>query len=822
MRRWKVWLPVVVLLGLAAWWTVNGLQGSLLILNDGNTLVADKAWAAGDRAFYKQGDSVKILERSSVQQIVTGSLTDPATYHPLLAAHFKNSLARLSGLKLPESLAGTHQYPLFLQSKPLLPLLAGGFLSLLLFLMGIRAWRQHRRKKGKPGGGPAGDFFLHLADFSDVETLFLNLFKKKLGAAAATPTVVEKIPKKGSTPGQILKLKVQHDGKWQSRRMSMAPIGEGTGSKSQCFYVIYDTHIVVKIPPKPITDFEDYITRLQAETKIMQRLAPKVCVIPNLAVILRKIHAFPDADDLPPAQLEDRYIRWLRKFPENQRFLTIGGSFVFFMDLARYFFLSHVADSFHGKDAGLAEEIRADIDILSDFSLFEGKYGRRGSELWPDLNKAYESFRAELNGVIAQSDEQIALSEWDIKELYLSHMAGRDTDLATLNVSVSSRAFLEKRLSQAGAAGSGIKQRYQQMLKHYYKKRLFNRSRPLMGSMVTNLLSLLAWLGTKKIGLRDLKPDNLLVAGNPHEYPHFLTSVKEYTIGLIDLETAVNFECEETARIPQPQLGGTPLYCTPSHFMPNWLLQQIYGDDLPQVFHLQDWYAIITIIFEVITGDHLFKSTSHQIPMMMKSVMQTAAAKGDLKKSFLHFARQFHDNSNVETRENFQLHSRRLQAVTANIPANIQRQLADHYRSEQIAAEQRLKQLLDNTDLFNKGNNRRRLGESSVADLEKLRASYAKRKGSKKLLGQMDTLIRYKQKTESVAALGRILAAPFPNVTAGKLLEMMFSLVHSKLLSGIALPPPGLARQIPAPGPVVGKDIEEADRLLGYSATISL
>jgi len=820
MRRWKFWLPMLAIAVLLAWWAIEGLQRSLLILNNGQALTVDEFHRVGDKLFYKDGISVKAVPTSQVQKTVTGSLTDPACYRPLLEAHFKNSTVKLSGLKLPASWAGITRHPLFLQGKPHLPLIAGGFLCLLVLLLSIRGWRQHRRKKTAPTDGPTGKSFVHLADFSDVETLFLSLFKMKLGAPASAPAEIEKTPQKGSGPGQVLNLKVLHEGKWQSRRMTLAPIGEGTGSKSQCFYVIFDTHMVVKIPPTPITDFEDYIARVRAETQIMERLAPKICVIPNLAVILSRIHAFSNDDNIPPTQLEDRYVRWLRKFPENQRFLTVGDSFVFFMDLARYYFLSHVADSFHGRDAGLAEEIRADIDILSDFALFEGKYGHRGGELWPTFHKAYESFRKELEGAIVQADEPISLSEWNIKELYLASMAGQDPDLGKLNVSAGFRSLLGNWLDQTAKSGTTLKQRYQQMLNHYTEQRLFSRSRPLMGGMVTNLLALLAWIDEKQIGLRDLKPDNLLVAGNPDDYPHFLTSVKDYAIGLIDLETAVDFGNEAPAEIPQPQLGGTPLYCTPSHFFPNALLQNLYND-LPLVLHLQDWYAMIAIIFEVVTGEKLFQGTAYQIPMMMKSVMETAAQKGDLKKRFLHFTRQFQDNAAVETRDKFKLYVERLRSVSAHIPEKIQQRLVKHNENELRASQQQLKQILDTRAAFNKGNNRKRLEKSSVEDLKKLRTGYKKRQGGEALVSQFNELIRIRQRVDTLATNGHQLAGSFPKISIDRLLEMMFALVHSQLLAGIALPAPDPALEIPALELAGEKEMEETFEILSYSATVA-
>jgi serine/threonine protein kinase len=821
MKRWKFWLPMSAVLGLLIWWTLQGLQGNLLILQSGQSLAADEIWVSGGRVFYKQGITIKAVNRRTVNRIVTGSVGDLDCYQPLLTKHLKNTLTALAHLKPPAIMASMTRHPLFLEVKPHLPLIAGGFLGLLLFLLGVSGWRAYRRKKSVAPQQQSAEVFVRLADFSDVETLFLNLYKQKLGAPASAPAEIEKTPRKDNLPGQVLNLKVHHDGKWQSRRMSLAPIGEGTGSKSQCFYVIFDTHMVIKIPPTPITDFEEYLTRVQAETQIMERLAPRVCVIPNLAVILSRIHAFPDADDIPPAQLEARYIRWLRKSPENQRYLTIGGSYVFFMDLARYFFLSHVAKSFHDRETGLDEEIRADVDILSDMSLFEGKYGRRGGDLWPPLHKSYESFREYLGRAIAGSHEAVTLSEWNMKALFLQLVAGRQANLANLHVPDGFRVQLQEVLVRAGQSGAKIRQRYQQLLNHYTKTRLFQRSRPLMGNVVTNLLGLLAWIDEKHISLRDLKPDNLLVAGNPDEYPHFLTSAKNFTIGLIDLETAVVFSPAGDRKPPQPQLGGTPLYCTPGHFFPNALLQKIYSD-LPLVFHLQDWYAMIAIIFEVITGDQLFKNTAFQIPMMMKSVMQTAARKGNLKKKLLHFTRQFQDNAAVETREKFKLHAERLQAVSALVPQHVQQRLMKHVKNEGRRARRQFKQVLATQPAFNKAKIRQRLEKGSIEDLRRLRAGWAKRKGSEKLVHQISELIDLRQRIEVLARQGRDLAGPFPEVRLDNLLAMMFALVQAQLLTGLTLPAPDPALELPKAETASEKELLETANVLGYSATIHI
>ena len=67
-----------------------------------------------------------------------------------------------------------------------------------------------------------------------------------------------------------------------------------------------------------------------------------------------------------------------------------------------------------------------------------------------------------------------------------------------------------------------------------------------------NMLDLLAWLKIKKVAIRDLKPDNLLVAGDPARFPEFLESASQYSIGLIDVETAVSYETAGEQEIDQP------------------------------------------------------------------------------------------------------------------------------------------------------------------------------------------------------------------------------------------------------------------------------
>ena len=97
---------------------------------------------------------------------------------------------------------------------------------------------------------------------------------------------------------------------------------------------------------------------------------------------------------------------------------------------------------------------------------------------------------------------------------------------------------------------------YRRMVRSYVLSRNLKQHSSAISSMVINLLDLLYWLGQKKLAMRDLKPDNLLVAGNPAKFPQFLGSANMYSIGLIDVETAVSYEAPDPKSIRQPPLGG--------------------------------------------------------------------------------------------------------------------------------------------------------------------------------------------------------------------------------------------------------------------------
>ena len=119
---------------------------------------------------------------------------------------------------------------------------------------------------------------------------------------------------------------------------------------------------------------------------------------------------------------------------------------------------------------------------------------------------------------------------------------------------------------------------YRKLIRDYVYMSCFEQNSAQMSAIYSNLLDILAWFRQKRVSMRDLKPDNLFVAGDSARYPLFLRSDKEFSIGIIDVETAVDFEKSKYTKIKQPLLGGTPFYATPSHFIRNEVLDIEFGN----------------------------------------------------------------------------------------------------------------------------------------------------------------------------------------------------------------------------------------------------
>ncbi len=575
----------------------------IIVLNNDTLKTVDETWQSGDSLFYEIDGQIDFLDKSELKAY--GKRNIRHVFLGIKGTIIEN-LNRLEDGINP--LLERNHIPIELNLTHPLTLL-----PLFLFLL-IMVWLRHVVKPGLKDIPKQKDNDLcqepknEIPTRLDIVRFFLTLFKHQIGAEPDAPAEFVPLMSKTTGPNHIFELRVKHMEDWAKRRMTIGPLGEESGSKSKCYYVIYDVHMVVKIPARPIDDFEEYIDSIKKEMHIVNKLIPKECIIPKVSVILGLIHSFPYSEDTPPERLEERYINWLRKSTEYQKYLKINNTFIFIMDLSKYYFLSHILDELHDIKNLIVREIIENAHTIWESAKFKGRYGTENDAI-VEIREIFNRSETNIRRLLDKAGVRTSVPIYQIQSWFYSHLAANSV---TADVDGFPDKFiieLNRLLKKSMQNNSTVVDVYRKIIKDYIYRSSFEQNKPQLEAVTANLLDILAWFREKRVSMRDLKPDNLFVAGDPARYPLFLKSAQEFSIGIIDVETAVDFEKSRYKKIKQPMLGGTPFYATPSHFIKNDVL--IYKfKNLGKILHLQDWHATLILIYKVITGDLLFEQTA--------------------------------------------------------------------------------------------------------------------------------------------------------------------------------------------------------------------
>ncbi|MFP4445140.1 MAG: hypothetical protein ACLFPD_02685 [Desulfosudaceae bacterium] len=535
---------------------------------------------------------------------------------------------------------------------------------------------------------------------------FVDLFKRQRGLRRRAGSKVKLLERNRFNPKlKTFDVYINDHGSWQSRRVTVGPIGEESGSKSSCFYAIYDNKLVVKVPPTPLTDFETYVQNIQRERRIVEKLAPRESITPGVAVILKKIQEAPKADS--EEKLEALCTEWLRENPEYQQYLMIDGAFAYFMDLSRYIFLADAVSLFHGAGHNLAEEMLRDPTIIDDFDKFEGRYGLENAQIGMDLQSVYQEFEDQLRTLMIRSGVSPALLLHKKQHWFFLHVAGRQVEPDEQDMTAGFVGRLNKMLAKIISDNQDVIDEYRQMVDLSLRESTFSKHKMHMAGVVANVLELLAWLQKRGVAIRDIKPDNLLVAGDPDRYPNFLSSPEAFSIGLIDVETAVDF-LPADGKLRQPQLGGTPFYATPHHMFGNKTLAEVYPD-LPRVFYLQDWFATVAMIYGIIIGEYLFGQTAKQLAALTRNIQKAFQAKQPpaqiLKQANLTFWR----SADNEFAANMKKNEDALRGIQTILLEPVQNMLIAELDKENTRKEKQIKALVARQQIFKNQKNREQL-----------------------------------------------------------------------------------------------------------------
>ncbi len=632
---------------------------------------------------------------------------------------------------------------------------------------------------------PMGSESMPVTDKEQVLKFFFKLFKQQVGADPNAPTQLTLIESRPTCPNETYEMRVMHNNEWDTRRMSIGLLGQGGGSRSKCYYVIYDSHLVLKIPSVPIPGFTAYHQQIAAEARIVARLSPRQCIVPRVAVILKAVHSIAGGENLSEEELEKKYVHLLGLHPDYQDYLKIGPSFAFFMDLARHFFLSTTLDEMHSGHKRLVNEALKQQDLLWDQHGFVCRYGEDAGSVCHELQEAYYRCEGRLRQLVEEAHLDEDIPTFRLKQWFVTHLAGEkiDPDAQALPEEFIER--VNRLLFKVTKDHHQQVERYRQGVRGYIREIQFSQHRVQLESLSTNTLDLLAWIGTKGLALRDLKPENLFVAGNPEAYPLFLNDINKFSIGLIDVETSVVIDADDPDNIPQPQMAGTPLYATPSHLVSNVVLEEVYGD-VRTILHLQDWYATIAIIYKIVTGENLFAITARVFPEILKHIKLIDPSGPDLDKDIARINRLFWNSAVAEFQDAMAKHKPTFNRVEVAVPEAILTDIVKilHRGCDELATA--LANTVSKQSVFTGREKCQFLMDASVEKIQQMKKKLElEQPGGKRaehrgqaleVLARIETIkSALTRKLEAAAAL-KSTGAP---IWADQLLEAMFQRVYS-------------------------------------------
>ena len=421
MRKWKIGVFCLVILAVgAAVLAKDQLNRKVILLQDGKVIPVNRTWESGSDIFYENDKQTHFVSRADIKSIGTQSLSQvlQASGTDCMAA--LNRCARYFDPLLQDGAVITQQVKVH-------PWITTAVLVFGVLLFCVRFVRSRYLKKPAPKKAPVSkEVVPELPGRTDIVRFFLNLYRQQVGAAPEAPAESIQLTAVSAGPNQVYELRVKHGGDWVKRRMTIGPLGEDSGSRSKCYYVIFDQHLVVKIPPKPVRDFEDYVASIKKEGHIVERLAPKECIIPKVSVILSQVHQLSPLMETPAELLEDKYLAWLRKNPEHQDYLKIKGTFVYFMDLSRYYFLSHIIDGFHDLGETFRAEVNSTAELVRYPAKFKERYGDENEAVGFEIRDLYHQCEADIRQLLKNSGKPSAVTAYRIQAWFVAYLEKRE------------------------------------------------------------------------------------------------------------------------------------------------------------------------------------------------------------------------------------------------------------------------------------------------------------------------------------------------------------------------------------------------------------
>jgi serine/threonine protein kinase len=786
----KKWIVIVALSMLCAamvsFWKIDvNLERQIIYINGAEPVLADRVSQSDQFVFYETDGKSGMFMKADVTSVGSVQVKKETSLIKILDRNKQQIMADM-GISAKVISASDPRLLVFL----VILAVASGILKLTLMLAATAKKMEHQSPID--GALPSAANTTHAfaqegqetSDLREIAMFFLELYKLQNGLKKDAPARFSMTVDSANRKMKIFELGVKGSSDWLTRRMSVGPLGEDTGSKSKCFYVIYDTHMVVKIPPVAVTDIVKYVGDIRREVQIAAHLSPVACIVPMVSVVLKKVKKLPYESSLTQEQLEKQYIRIVEEKSEYQEYLKIGNRFAFFMELTNNFFLARVIDELHASKDKTGDEIREVPDVAWDQEAFTTRYGLASLPVFEGLQTLYRSCEAEVIRIIKASGQGVKVHPFQIKNWFLSCIVGEKIDRKEKEIGEALIAQIEEGISTVFKANQKNVDDLVQVLRTHLETKAFMKSRQQIENIASNTLQLLCRLKEKRIALRDLKPDNLFLDADPDNYPVFLQNKSDFSIGVIDVETAISLIPTRDGTIAQPLLGGTPLYATPLHLLKNRAIESHFGP-LADALYLEDWFATIAIIFKAITGKNLFPRAARSFPAILK-ILKSSPSKSDPDKATVQaMSQKFWSAATLDIKTHLSSFSDVLNQLTLSVPDALAPKIRAELERENEIIQQAIRRHVALSPLFKSEKNRAFLLAASSDTIIKQVVRWKSpahlpephRQVAPKMVAFLNNLYRLKEGESEKRRAISTFGDPPHHVSAYSLLEAMFQIV---------------------------------------------
>jgi serine/threonine protein kinase len=480
--------------------------------------------------------------------------------------------------------------------------------------------------------------------------------------------------------------------------------------------VTYDDLLVIKIPPYPLSDFNKYLENIHIELGIARRLSSLVhCLIPTLSSILQKVPELSAKIPEDTSDIEAAYVEMLTKEPRYHGYLKIGDRFAFFMSLSKHPFFNQVIEKIHGNKLWIQDEIFKNSRVFESSEAFESVYSSQKIHLYEHIHEMIKDFSRKADAMLTLYGGDSPVADYQKKEWLFAVLAKKPLRFETDELPSEFCDDLRNLLEAVIYENKEWVDDYQQTVRAYIRKKNFDKNRTRIEALMMNILNLIYRLKQSNIAIRDLKPDNILVMSNESDVYAYLSDPDKYDLGLIDLETAMDFQIIDSQQIRQPMLAGTSVYMTPAHIFKNRVLMDVFGNDLSRVFYMQDWFAAIGMIYDVIKGKWLFKITSRLIPEMARARKRGQKNNIPMTDIFSNVSRIFWKTAEDELMAAIKRDREIFQLIRLALPEHIVDMFAEEIHKEKLMLRGLIKYGVDSQTYFSK--NAQKLIEASYEEI---------------------------------------------------------------------------------------------------------